>query len=69
MKSDYELSLSASLAILKDRALVLGVSAAVILAATVAVPLLVPPIYQSPRPLLVESPPISPALVSTHTTP
>ena len=46
MKSDYELSLRDYIAIIKDRALVLGVSAAVILAATVAVALMVPPLYQ-----------------------
>ena len=68
MKSDYELSLRDYIAIIKDRALVLGVSAAVILAATVAVALMVPPIYQSTGTILVESQQISPELVSTNNT-
>lgn len=68
MKSDYELSIRDYIAIIKDRALVLGVSAVVILAATVAVALMVPPIYQSTGTILVESQQISPELVSTNTT-
>ncbi|WBM35161.1 MULTISPECIES: GumC family protein [Pseudomonas] len=68
MKSDYELSLRDYIAIIKDRALVLGVSAVVILAATVAVALMVPPIYQSTGTILVESQQISPELVSTNNT-
>ena len=68
MKSDYELSLRDYIAIIKDRALVLGVSAAVILVATVAVALMVPPIYQSTGTILVESQQISPELVSTNNT-
>lgn len=68
MKSDYELSLRDYIAIIKDRAVVLGGSAAVILAATVAVALTVPPIYQSTGTILVESQQISPELVSTNTT-
>ncbi len=46
----------------------LGVSAVVILAATVAVALMVPPLYQSTGTILVESQQISPELVSTNTT-
>lgn len=68
MKSDYELSIRDYIAIIKDRALVLGVSAVVILAATVAVALMVPPLYQSTGTILVESQQISPELVSTNTT-
>jgi succinoglycan biosynthesis transport protein ExoP len=68
MKSDYELSIRDYIAIIKDRALVLGVSAVVILAATVGVALMVPPIYQSTGTILVESQQISPELVSTNTT-
>jgi len=68
MKSDYELSLRDYIAIIKDRALLLGVSIAVILAATVAVAVMVPPIYQSTGTILVESQQISPELVSTNST-
>lgn len=68
MKSDYELSLRDYIAIIKDRALLLGLSIAVILAATVAVAVMVPPIYQSTGTILVESQQISPELVSTNNT-
>ncbi|MBF8671018.1 lipopolysaccharide biosynthesis protein [Pseudomonas putida] len=68
MKSDYELSLRDYIAIIKDRALLLGVSIVVILAATVAVAVMVPPIYQSTGTILVESQQISPELVSTNNT-
>lgn len=68
MKSDYELSLRDYIAIIKDRALLLGVSIVVILAATVAVAVMVPPIYQSTGTILVESQQISPDLVSTNNT-
>ncbi|MNG72670.1 tyrosine kinase [compost metagenome] len=66
MKSDYELSLKDYIAIIKDRAVVLGVSIVVILAATVAVAVSVPPIYQSTGTILVESQQISPELVSAN---
>ncbi|MGN8248167.1 GumC family protein [Pseudomonas sp. SMV7] len=66
MKSDYELSLRDYIAIIKDRALLLGVSIVVILAATVAVAVMVPPIYQATGTILVESQQISPELVSTN---
>ena len=66
MKSDYELSLRDYIAIIKDRALLLAVSIVVILAATVAVAVMVPPIYQSAGTILVESQQISPELVSTN---
>lgn len=61
MKSDYELSLRDYIAIIKDRALLLVVSIVVILAATVAVAVMVPPIYQSAGTILVESQQISPS--------
>ena len=64
MKSEYELSLKDYIAIIKDRALLLGVSIVVVLAATVGVALSVPPIYQSTGTVLVESQQISPDLVS-----
>jgi len=64
MKSEYELSLKDYIAIIKDRALLLGVSIVVVLAATVGVALSVPPIYQSTGTILVESQQISPDLVS-----
>lgn len=64
MKSEYELSLKDYIAIIKDRALLLGVSIVVILAATVGVAISVPPIYQSTGTILVESQQISPDLVS-----
>ncbi|WP_027907580.1 Wzz/FepE/Etk N-terminal domain-containing protein [Pseudomonas sp. Rh2] len=66
MKSEYELSLKDYLAIIKERALLLGVSIVVILALTVAVAVTVPPIYQSTGTILVESQQISPELVSAN---
>lgn len=66
MKSDYELSLNDYIAIIKDRALLLGVSIVVVLAVTVAVAVTVPPIYQSTGTILVESQQISPELVSAN---
>jgi succinoglycan biosynthesis transport protein ExoP len=66
MKSEYEMSLNDYIAIIKDRALLLGVSIVVILAVTVAVALTVPPIYQSTGTILVESQQISPELVSAN---
>ncbi|WP_449432903.1 GumC family protein [Pseudomonas putida] len=66
MKSEYELSLKDYIAIIKDRALLLGVSIVVILAVTVAVAVSVPPIYQSTGTILVESQQISPELVSAN---
>jgi uncharacterized protein involved in exopolysaccharide biosynthesis len=66
MKSDYELSLRDYIAIIKDRALVLGVSAAVILVATVAVALMVPPIYQSTGTILVIAADFARAGVDQH---
>ncbi len=55
MKSEYELSLKDYIAIIKDRALLLGVTIVVILAISVAVALSVPPLYQSTGTILVES--------------
>lgn len=66
MKSEYELSLKDYVSIIKDRALLLGVSIVVILAVTVAVAVTVPPIYQSTGTILVESQQISPDLVSAN---
>lgn len=66
MKSEYELSLKDYIAIIKDRALLLGVTAVVILAATVGVAVTVPPVYQSTGTILVESQQISPELVSAN---
>ncbi|TDF84123.1 Wzz/FepE/Etk N-terminal domain-containing protein [Pseudomonas sp. H9] len=64
MKSEYEMSLNDYIAIIKDRALLLGLSIVVILAVTVVVAVTVPPIYQSTGTILVESQQISPELVS-----
>jgi polysaccharide chain length determinant protein (PEP-CTERM system associated) len=66
MKSEYELSLKDYIAIIKDRALLLGVSIVVILAATVAVAISVPPVYQAVGTILVESQQIAPELVGTN---
>ncbi|MDD2046724.1 GumC family protein [Pseudomonas putida] len=66
MKSEYELSLNDYIAIIKDRALLLGVSIVVILAVTAVVAVTVPPIYQSTGTILVESQQISPELVSAN---
>ncbi|WP_194788860.1 GumC family protein [Pseudomonas sp. UFMG81] len=66
MKTEYEMSVKDYLAIIKDRALLLGVSIVVILAATVAVAVSVPPIYQATGTILVESQQISPELVSAN---
>ena len=66
MKPDYELSLKDYIAIIKDRALLLGISVVVILAATVVVAVSVPPLYQSTGTILVESQQISPELVSAN---
>ncbi|WP_313645709.1 Wzz/FepE/Etk N-terminal domain-containing protein, partial [Pseudomonas sp.] len=64
MKSEYELSIKDYIAILKDRAWLLGIVMVVVLAATVGVAISVPPIYQSTGTILVESQQISPDLVS-----
>lgn len=66
MKSEYELSLKDYIAIIKDRALLLGVIIAVVLAGTVAVAVSVPPVYQAMGTILVESQQISPELVGTN---
>lgn len=66
MKTDYELSLKDYIAIIKDRALLLGVSIVVVIAATVGVAVTVPPLYQSTGTILVESQQISPELVSAN---
>ncbi|MFJ4113354.1 GumC family protein [Pseudomonas sp. NPDC089758] len=66
MKSDYELSLKDYIAIIKDRALLLGVSIVVVIAATIGVAVTVPPLYQSTGTILVESQQISPELVSAN---
>lgn len=66
MKSEYEMSLKDYIAIIKDRALLLGVTMAVILAVTVAVAMSVPALYQSTGTILVESQQISPELVSAN---
>ncbi|MDR0209371.1 MAG: lipopolysaccharide biosynthesis protein [Pseudomonas putida] len=66
MKSEYELSIRDYISIIKDRALVLGIVVVVILAATVAVAVAVPPVYQSTGTILVESQQISPDLVANN---
>lgn len=66
MKSEYELSIRDYISIIKDRALVLGIVIVVILAATVAVAVAVPPVYQSTGTILVESQQISPDLVANN---
>lgn len=53
MKTEYEMSVKDYLAIIKDRALLLGLSMIVILAVTVGVALTVPPTYQSTGTILV----------------
>jgi Chain length determinant protein. len=68
MKSEYELSIKDYVAIIKDRALLLGVVIVVVVAATIGVAISVPPIYQSTGTILVESQQISPDLVSAATT-
>ncbi|AXQ48064.1 GumC family protein [Pseudomonas vlassakiae] len=64
MKSEYELSIKDYIAIIKDRALLLGIVIVVVVAATIGVAISVPPIYQSTGTILVESQQISPDLVS-----
>ncbi|MCE1114527.1 MULTISPECIES: GumC family protein [Pseudomonas] len=66
MKTEYEMSVKDYLAIIKDRALLLGLSMIVILAVTVGVALTVPPTFQSTGTILVESQQISPELVSAN---
>ncbi|MGV8919514.1 MAG: GumC family protein [Pseudomonas sp.] len=68
MKSEYELSLSDYVAIIKDRALLLVVTGAVIFGITVAVAIAIPPVYQSSGTILVESQQISPDLIASNNT-
>jgi polysaccharide chain length determinant protein (PEP-CTERM system associated) len=68
MNAEYELSLKDYIAIIKDRALLLGVSIVVILAATVGVAMSMPPVYESTGTILVESQQISPELVASNNT-
>ncbi|WP_397454024.1 GumC family protein [Pseudomonas sp. NA-150] len=68
MKSEYELSLNDYIAIIKDRAWLLGLSFAAILGVTVAVAIAIPPVYQSAGTILVESQQISPDLIASNNT-
>lgn len=63
---EYELSLNDYIAIIKDRALLLGLSFAVILGVSVAVAVAIPPVYQSAGTILVESQQISPDLIAAN---
>ena len=66
MKSEYELTINDYLAIIKDRALLLGLSGVLILAASVAVAISIPPVYESSGTILVESQQISPDLIAAN---
>ncbi|MDF3933405.1 GumC family protein [Pseudomonas citronellolis] len=66
MKSEYEMSLNDYIAIIKDRALLLGLGIVLILAASIAVAVAIPPVYQASGTILVESPQISPDLISAN---
>jgi len=66
MKSEYELSLNDYIAILKRRALLIGVSFTAIFAVSLMVALAIPPIYESTGTILVESQQISSDLVSAN---
>lgn len=64
MNSEYELSLNDYIAVIKRRALLLGLSFAVILGASLMVAIAIPPVYQSTGTILVESQQISSDLVA-----
>lgn len=66
MKSEYELSLNDYIAVLKRRALLIGLSFTAILAVSLMVALAIPPIYESTGTILVESQQISADLVSAN---
>jgi polysaccharide chain length determinant protein (PEP-CTERM system associated) len=66
MNSEYELSFNDYISVIKRRALLLGLSVAVILGVSVVVAVSIPPIYQSAGTILVESQQISPDLVAAN---
>ncbi|MGE8063655.1 GumC family protein [Pseudomonas sp. NPDC089569] len=66
MASEYEMSVNDYIAIIKHRAVLVVVSIAVILAASVLVAMSIPPVYESSGTILVESQQISPDLVAAN---
>ena len=64
MSSEYEMSVNDYIAVIKHRAVLLIVTVAVIIGASVLVATSMPPIYQSSGTILVESQQISPDLVA-----
>jgi succinoglycan biosynthesis transport protein ExoP len=66
MKSEYELSLNDYIAVLRRRALLIGLSFTAIFAVSLMVALAIPPIYESTGTILVESQQISSDLVSAN---
>jgi succinoglycan biosynthesis transport protein ExoP len=66
MKSEYELSLNDYIAVLKRRALLIGLSFMAIFGVSLMVALAIPPIYESTGTILVESQQISSDLVSAN---
>ena len=68
MNPEYELTLNDYIAILKRRALLLGLSFALILGVSLLVAVAIPPVYQSTGTILVESQQISSDLVAASNT-
>ncbi|OEC35133.1 polysaccharide chain length determinant protein, PEP-CTERM locus subfamily [Pseudomonas cuatrocienegasensis] len=68
MNSEYEMSLNDYLAVIKRRALLLGLSFAVILGVSLVVAVTIPPVFQSTGTILVESQQISADLVAASNT-
>lgn len=66
MKSEYELSLNDYIAVLKRRALLIGLTFTAILTVSLMIALAIPPIYESTGTILVESQQISSDLVSAN---
>lgn len=66
MNSEYELSLNDYIAVLKRRALLLGLSFAVILGVSLMVAITIPPVYESTGTILVESQQIPSDLVAAN---
>jgi succinoglycan biosynthesis transport protein ExoP len=64
MNSEYEMSLNDYLAVIKRRALLLGLSFAAILGVSLVIAITIPPVYQSTGTILVESQQISSDLVA-----
>ena len=68
MNSEYEMSLNDYLAVIKRRALLLGLSFSVILGVSLVIAITIPPVYQSTGTILVESQQISSDLVAASNT-